>query len=95
MTAKEARDQLNEKLSKLSKIDIQKAVDKGLEESIANECNKAIILTTIPKNDKNKARIMSYLTENGFTNILITSRAEMDDVYQGSSSRFFTVSFEF
>jgi SOS response regulatory protein OraA/RecX len=92
MTAKEARDQLNEKLSK---IDIQKAVDKGLEESIANECNKAIILTTIPKNDKNKARIMSYLTENGFTNILITSRAEMDDVYQGSSSRFFTVSFEF
>jgi len=95
MTAKEARDQLNEKLSKLSKIDIQKAVDKGLEESIANECNTAIILTTIPKNDKNKARIMSYLTENGFTNILITSRAEMDDVYQGSSSRFFTVSFEF
>ncbi len=92
MTAKEARDQLNEKLSK---NDIQKIVDKGLEESIANECNKVIIITTIPKNDKNKARIMNYLTENGFTNILIISRVEMDDGYQGSSSRFFTVSFEF
>lgn len=92
MTAKEAREKLNEKLSK---IDIQKAIDKGIEESIANECNHVILHTTILKSDKNKDRIMSYLTENGFTNILISSRIERDDVYQGSSSRFFIVSFDF
>ena len=92
MTAKEARDKLNEKLSK---IDIQKAVDAAIEEAIAYECNHVTIETTIPRNDKNKARIEAYLTVNGFTNILITSRIERDNVYQGSSEIFFTISFDF
>jgi len=79
----------------MSKQDIQKEVDASLEEAIANECNKVVINTTIRKNDKNKARIMNYLVENGFSNITITSRTECDFTYQGNSDRFFVVSFEF
>lgn len=92
MTAKEARDKLNEKLSK---IDIQKEVDAAINNAIDIECNHVTILSTIPKSDKNKARIMTYLTENGFLNIHITSRIERDFVYEGSSDRFFTISFDF
>jgi SOS response regulatory protein OraA/RecX len=95
MTAKEARNKLEEKINKSDLQEIEEAINIAIEEAIDDGINKVLAYTDIPKNDKNKARVMNYLVENGFSNIIIASRVEHNVTYEGSKARFLVVSFEF